>query len=112
MYALVRIRQCIYAHQRIHLCVWTRSQAGRFCVWTRPQAGCLQTRILGKGAMDHSLLSFPTIMLCDKLDLNWQVTRSRYGMIKHFSGINISKSRTHISISRKMYLNTVFKNIE
>jgi hypothetical protein len=48
--------------------------------------------------------------LCDLLDLNWQVHMSRYGMMKHFNGIDISQSRTHISISSKTYLDTVFKN--
>jgi hypothetical protein len=48
--------------------------------------------------------------LCDLLDLNWQVPMSRYGMMKHFNGIDVSQSRTHISISSKTYLYTVFKN--
>jgi hypothetical protein len=30
--------------------------------------------------------------------------------MKHFSGIDMSQSRTHISISTKTYLNTVFNN--
>jgi hypothetical protein len=41
------------------------------------------------------------ILLCDKLDLNWQVPMSRYGMMKHFNGSDISQSTTHISISSK-----------
>jgi hypothetical protein len=48
--------------------------------------------------------------LCDLLDLNWQVSMSRYGMMKHFNGIDVYQSRTHISISSKTYLDTVFKN--
>jgi hypothetical protein len=48
--------------------------------------------------------------LCDLLDLNWQVPMSRYGMMKHFNGIDVYQSRTHISISSKTYLDTVFKN--
>jgi hypothetical protein len=35
---------------------------------------------------------------------------SRYGMMKHFNGIDVSQSRTHISISSKTYLDTEFKN--
>jgi hypothetical protein len=35
---------------------------------------------------------------------------TRYGMMKHFSGIDVSQSRTHISISTKTYLDTVFNN--
>jgi hypothetical protein len=35
---------------------------------------------------------------------------SLYGMMKHFNGIDIYHSRTHISISSKTYLDTVFKN--
>jgi hypothetical protein len=35
---------------------------------------------------------------------------SRYGGMKHFNGIDISQARTHISISRKIYLDTVFNN--
>jgi hypothetical protein len=31
-------------------------------------------------------------------------------MMKHFNGIDISQSRTHVSISSKTYLDTVFKN--
>jgi hypothetical protein len=52
------------------------------------------------------------ILLCDKLDLNWQVPMSRYGMMKHFNVIDISQSTTPISISSKTYLGTVFKNYE
>jgi hypothetical protein len=37
---------------------------------------------------------------------------ARYGMMKHFNGINISQSTTHISIYSKTYLDTVFKNYE
>jgi hypothetical protein len=48
--------------------------------------------------------------LCDLLDLNWQVPMSQYGMMKHFNGIDVSQSRTHISISSRTYLDTVFKN--
>jgi hypothetical protein len=48
--------------------------------------------------------------LCDLLDLNCQVPMSRYGMMKHFNGIDVYQSRTHISISSKTYLDTVFKN--
>jgi hypothetical protein len=33
-----------------------------------------------------------------------------YGMMKHFSGIAVAQSRTHISILTKTYLNTVFNN--
>jgi hypothetical protein len=47
--------------------------------------------------------------LCDLLDKNWQVPMSRYGMMKYFNGIDISQSRTHVSISSKTYLDTVFK---
>jgi hypothetical protein len=35
---------------------------------------------------------------------------TRYGMMTHFSGIDVSHSRKHISISTKTYLNTVFNN--
>jgi hypothetical protein len=31
-------------------------------------------------------------------------------MMKHFNGIDVYQSRTHISISSKTYLDTVFKN--
>jgi hypothetical protein len=48
--------------------------------------------------------------LCDLLDLNWQVPMSRYGMMKHFNGIDVYQSHTHISISSKTYLDMVFKN--
>jgi hypothetical protein len=34
----------------------------------------------------------------------------RYGMMKNVSGIDVSQSRTHISISTKSYLDTVFNN--
>jgi hypothetical protein len=47
--------------------------------------------------------------LCDLLDLNGQVHMSCYGMMKHFNGIDVSQSRTHISISSKTYLDMVFK---
>jgi hypothetical protein len=52
------------------------------------------------------------ILLCDKLDLNWQVPMACYVMMKHFNGIDISQLTTHISISSKTYLDTVFKNYE
>jgi hypothetical protein len=48
--------------------------------------------------------------LCEILDNNWQVPMSRYGMMKHFNGIGVYQSRTHVSISRKTYMDTVFKN--
>jgi hypothetical protein len=48
------------------------------------------------------------IKLCDALDKHWQVPITRYGMMKHFNGIDVSQSRTHISISTKTYLDTVF----
>jgi hypothetical protein len=48
--------------------------------------------------------------LCDLLDLNCQVPMPQYGMMKHFNGIDFYQSRTHISISSKTYLDTVFKN--
>jgi hypothetical protein len=48
--------------------------------------------------------------LCDLMYKNWQVHMSRYGMMKHFNGIDVYQSRTHISISSKTYLDTVFKN--
>jgi hypothetical protein len=48
--------------------------------------------------------------ICDLLDKNWQVPMSRYGMMNLFNGIDISQSRTHVSISSKTYLDTVFKN--
>jgi hypothetical protein len=35
---------------------------------------------------------------------------SRYGMMKHFNGIDISQVGTRISISSKTYLDTVFNN--
>jgi hypothetical protein len=38
------------------------------------------------------------------------VPMSRYGTMKHFKGIAVYQSRTHISISSKIYLDTVFKN--
>jgi hypothetical protein len=44
------------------------------------------------------------------LDKNWQVTMSRYGMMKHLNDIAISQSRTHVSISSKKYFDTVFNN--
>jgi hypothetical protein len=50
------------------------------------------------------------IKLCDALDKHWQVPMTRYGMMKHFNGIDVSQSRTHISISTKTYLDTVFTN--
>jgi hypothetical protein len=50
------------------------------------------------------------IKLCDALDKQWQVLMTRYGMMKHFNGIDVSQSRTHISISTKTYLDTVFTN--
>jgi hypothetical protein len=50
------------------------------------------------------------IALCDALDKHWKVPMTRYGMMTHFSGIDVSQSRTHISISTKTYLNTVFNN--
>jgi hypothetical protein len=36
----------------------------------------------------------------------------RYGIMKHFNRIYISQSTTHISISSKTYLDTVFKKYE
>jgi hypothetical protein len=48
--------------------------------------------------------------LCDLLDKNWQVSMSLYGMMKHFNGIDISKSRTRVSISSQTYVDTVLKN--
>jgi hypothetical protein len=48
--------------------------------------------------------------LCNILDKNWQVHMSQYGMMKHFNSIDVYQSRTHISISSKTYLDTVFKN--
>jgi hypothetical protein len=33
-----------------------------------------------------------------------------YGMMTHFSGIEVSQSRIHISISTKTYLDTIFNN--
>jgi hypothetical protein len=48
--------------------------------------------------------------LCDIVDKNWQVPMSRYGMMKHFNGIDVYQSGTHISISSKTNLDTVFKN--
>jgi hypothetical protein len=50
------------------------------------------------------------ITLCDALDKHWQVPMTRYGMMKHFNGIDVSQLRTHISISTKTYLDTVFNN--
>jgi hypothetical protein len=50
------------------------------------------------------------IKLCDALDKHWQVPMSRYGTMKHCNGIYVSQSRTHISISTKSYLYTVFNN--
>jgi hypothetical protein len=50
--------------------------------------------------------------LCDLLGKNWQVPMSRYGMIKHFNGMDISQSHTHVSISSKTYLDTLFKNYD
>jgi hypothetical protein len=47
--------------------------------------------------------------LCDLLYNNWQMPMSQYRMLKHFNGIDVSQSRTHISISSKTYLDTVFK---
>jgi hypothetical protein len=47
---------------------------------------------------------------CDLLYKNWQVHMSRYGMMKHFNGIGVSQSRTHISISSKTYLDTAVAN--
>jgi hypothetical protein len=44
------------------------------------------------------------------MDLNWQEPMSRYGMMKHFNGIDVYQSCIHISISSKTYLYTVFKN--
>jgi hypothetical protein len=38
------------------------------------------------------------IKLCDALDKHWQVPMTRYGMMKHFNGVDVSQSRTHISI--------------
>jgi hypothetical protein len=35
---------------------------------------------------------------------------THYGMMTHFSGIDVSQSGTHISISTKTYLDTVFNN--
>jgi hypothetical protein len=37
---------------------------------------------------------------------------SRYGMMKHFNVIAISQSRTCVSISRKTYVDIVFKNYD
>jgi hypothetical protein len=50
------------------------------------------------------------IKLCDALDKHWQVPMTCYGMMKNFNGIDVSQSHTHISISTKTYLNTVFNN--
>jgi hypothetical protein len=47
--------------------------------------------------------------LCDLLDKDWQVPMLRYGIMKHFNGIDISQTHTHVSISGKTYLDTVFK---
>jgi hypothetical protein len=52
------------------------------------------------------------ILICDKLDLNWQGPMSRYDMMKHFNGIDFSQSTTRRSISSKTYLDTIFKNYE
>jgi hypothetical protein len=50
------------------------------------------------------------IALCDALDKHWKVPMTRYGMMTHFSGIDVSQSWTHISILTKTYLDTVFNN--
>jgi hypothetical protein len=50
------------------------------------------------------------ITLCDVLEKHWTVQITRYGMMKHFNGIDVSQPRTHISISTKIYLDTVFNN--
>jgi hypothetical protein len=50
------------------------------------------------------------IALCDALDKHWTVPMTRYGMMKHFSGIDVPQSWTHISISTKTYLDAVFNN--
>jgi hypothetical protein len=50
------------------------------------------------------------IALCDTLDKHLKVPITSYGMMKYFSGIGVSQSRTHISISTKTYLNTIFNN--
>jgi hypothetical protein len=50
------------------------------------------------------------IALCDAFDKHWTVPMTHYGMMKHFSGIYLSQSRTHISISTKTYLDAVFNN--
>jgi hypothetical protein len=42
------------------------------------------------------------IKLCDALDKHWKVPMTRYGMMKHFNGVDVSQSRTHISISTKL----------
>jgi hypothetical protein len=52
----------------------------------------------------------PYIKFCDALDKHWQVPMTRYGMMKHFNGIDVSQSRTHIPISTKTYLDTVFNS--
>jgi hypothetical protein len=48
----------------------------------------------------------------DQLDMNWQVPMSNCGMMKHFNIISSTQSTTHISISNKTYLNTIFKNYD
>jgi hypothetical protein len=50
------------------------------------------------------------ITLCDALDKHWKVPMKRYEMMTPSSGIDVSQSRTHISISTKTYLDTVFNN--
>jgi hypothetical protein len=50
------------------------------------------------------------IALCDALDKHWQVSMTHCGMMKHSNGNDVSQSRTHISISTKTYLDTVFNN--
>jgi hypothetical protein len=50
------------------------------------------------------------IALCDTLYKQWKVPMTCYGMMTPFSGIDVSQSWTHISISTKTYLDTVFNN--
>jgi hypothetical protein len=50
------------------------------------------------------------IALCDALEKHRTVPMTCYGMMIHFNGIDVSQFRTHISISTKTYLDTVFNN--
>jgi hypothetical protein len=47
-------------------------------------------------------------IICDKLNAHWAPPITRYGRMKHFNGIDIIQTDTHVTINIESYLNSVF----